>query len=365
MNRPAEHYTRVFSQLGRQFKLVASALERKERPGNLPRGARELFRAATGSSGHNPWFTAEQVSMALYRLSEMLAPEQLLPWLESYPELDTRPGKGMEIGVVMAGNIPLVGFHDMMCVLACGCSFTGKLSSSDKLLPPAVAKMIQDIDRETAGRIKLVNELPGSVDAVIATGSDNSARYFEYYYSGTPKIIRGNRNSAAVLSGTETASELRMLGEDVFSYYGLGCRNVSFLLLPEGFNPESLARQWKRYDSVLDNQKYLNNYKYQKARLFAGGDSFIDTGNALLIESASTASPVSVINYMHYKERDGAAAFLRLNENRLQCVVGKPGTLEGVKLLPFGGSQRPGPADYADGIDTIGFITRMGRTGAL
>ncbi len=365
MESAVKHYTGVFSELGRQLGLVASALRGKGDPDRLPEKARELFIAGIECFKDNPWFTRDEVSRAFKNLSLMLESDRLLSWLENYPELESQPGKGKVAGVVMAGNIPLVGFHDMMCTLACGYSFTGKLSSTDKMLPRAVASMIREIDPETGSRIRLGRKLPGNIDALIATGSDNSARYFEYYYSGTPRIIRGNRNSAAVLDGLETGRELAALGVDVFSHYGLGCRNVSFLLLPIGFDTGVFARHWKVFDHVLQNQKYLSNYKYHKALLRADAREFTDTGNTLLVESGSTASPVSVINYMHYSSAAEAAGFIRRNEQKLQCITGRSDIVKGIGVLPFGSSQQPGPGDYPDGIDTISFLNDTGKSLSL
>lgn len=306
---------------------------------------------------HNPWFTPDNVRNAVAAIASSLQKEKLVEWLSHYiHELDVKKPK--QVAVIMAGNIPMVGFHDMLCVLVSGNKFIGKLSSDDKLLLPFVAKVLIEIAPEFAEFIEFTEDRLKNIEAVIATGSNNTARYFDYYFGKYPHIIRKNRNSVAVLTGSESAEELRLLGEDVFRYFGLGCRNVSKLFVPRGYNFDGFYGSIIDFDQVISNNKYMNNYEYNRTvYLMSSDSSLLDNNFLLLKEDASYASPIGMLFYEYYDDLSALNERLKTDATQIQCAVGKPGILENV--VPFGAAQCPGLMDYADGIDTMQFLIKL------
>lgn len=351
----------VFATLGDHMRQTANALRLNNRAAQkLPDLSRHLYRAALRAAKHNPWFNTAEIARTFDALSDMLRTSVLEQWVGRYPGLDKEINNPRTVSVIMAGNIPLVGFHDMLCVLMSGHRFSGKLSNQDKHLPVAVADVLTALDASLGGRIEMSARHSKKADAVIATGSNNSARYFEYYFSNTPHIIRKNRNSAALLGGNESTQDLERLGMDVFSYYGKGCRNVSLLLLPGNFDLPRLLKAWELYRGVLENKKFLNNLLYYKAFLNANGTPFADAGHILLRKNPELASPLPVLHYWFYKEFTEAAEMINKYRDRLQCVVCKHDyNLGAVDRVAFGKTQYPTPWDYADGIDTMQFLLRM------
>ncbi len=325
-------------------------------------GVQSLLDSVEQSRAHNPWFTTRETSRALDALGRMLQKDKLESWAGRYKKQLQEPRVSKTVAVIMAGNIPLVGFHDFMCVLMAGHRFLGKLSSQDPVLPVTVARMLT---RHAPGLEKFIEFTSAQVDsgdaeAVIATGSDNTARYFEFRFGDKPRIIRKNRNSTAVISGREPEAVLGALGEDVFSYFGLGCRSVSHLLIPEDFDLSRLVEAWAPFSPITSHPKYRNNLIYQRALFNLKDQPFTDAGCCLLTESAQTASPVSVVHYSRYRHFSDAGAFLMANKDRLQCVVAAVDFLpDNAKTLLPGESQQPGPADYADGVDTMDFLLRF------
>ncbi len=320
-----------------------------------------LYDAAIESEEMNPWFSRREVAHALHAIARMLNENDLTNWLNEYAELSKSQEKPKKVAVIMAGNIPLVGFHDFLCVLVSGHRFAGKLSSQDALLPVAVAKLLTSYEASLGERIEFTAEAPADADAVIASGSDNTARYFEYNFGEKLHLIRRNRNSAAVLTGKETNEDLAKLGEDVFAYYGLGCRSVSYLLLPAGFEISRLEQAWATYHYVINNIKYHNNLLHKRAILAASGKQHVDLEHCLLIEDRSLASPVGVLNYRSYENIKEAGMFIKQLHNSLQCVVcANDIDTSPVPLLRPGESQHPGLADYADGVDTLSFLSSLG-----
>ena len=300
----------------------------------------------------NPWFTMGSVELALEGARRYLDPEKLKRWITDY---QVEPERPKQVAVVMAGNIPLAGFHDFVAVLVSGHNILIKLSSKDSVLPTFLANKLIEIDTRFGERITLADRLK-NFDAVIATGSDNSSRYFQYYFGKYPHIIRKNRTSCAILSGSETAEDLRLLGKDVFTYFGLGCRNVSKLFIPETFDPVSLINAWDIYVDIINHHKYHNNYDYQKSILLVNKIPFYDSGFVILHENEKLVSPISVVYFERYKNEDDLAQKLGPVADKIQVIVGRAGS----GYVPFGSAQMPELWDYADRVDTLKFLESLG-----
>jgi hypothetical protein len=299
---------------------------------------------------HNPWFTAENVRLAITAIAEELTEDNLTCWTKAYPAL-REENKPMRVGVIMAGNIPLVGFHDFLSVLITGNTLLAKTSSKDYELLNYVSDMLCKLNPGFKERIEFTESTLINFDAVIATGSDNSSRYFNYYFGKYPHIIRRNRNSIAILEGDETSDEIEALGTDIFSYFGLGCRNISKIYVPRGYDIREITTNWKNFSRVITHRKYANNYDFNKAVWLVNKETFYDSGFLLLKEDARISSPVSVLHYEYYESQDAVKQQTELLKKKIQCVVGKHN-------IPFGKAQRPHLWDYADGIDTIEFLLK-------
>jgi len=257
----------------------------------------------------------------------------------------------------MAGNLPLVGFHDLLCVLLSGHVAVLKLSSSDNVLMKFVVQCLVELNPAWAERIIISENKLDAFDAVIATGSNNSSRYFDYYFARYPHIIRKNRHSIAVINGDETDDELRALADDIFLYYGLGCRNVSLLCLPKGYEAASLLSYFSSYASHVNHTKYFNNYEYFKAINIINNIPFLDNGFVLLQESNRLSSPIGTVHYMFYESLSEMISYTETLQNDLQCVVSHLPELPNAVL--FGRSQFPALNDYADNIDTMRFLSEL------
>ena len=296
----------------------------------------------------NAWFTPENVRFAISSIAESLTEESIEKWLSKYPEL-SKANDPKTIAVIMAGNIPLVGFHDFICTLITGNRIIAKISSKDSELIIYMAKMLCEINNGFDTLINFTKNSLSGFDAVIATGSNNTSRYFEYYFGKYPNIIRKNRNSIAVIDGNESEHELKELGRDVFSYFGLGCRNVSKIFIPTGYELSNFTDNWNSYDYVINNNKYANNYDFYKAVYLVNKDKFTDAGYLLLKEEKAISSPVSVLHYEYYNTKSDLKTNIETHKNNIQCIVSK-------NDIPFGKSQNPFLWDYSDGIDTIDFL---------
>ena len=299
----------------------------------------------------NAWFTPENVRFAISSIAESITNESLDKWLSKYPEL-LNANEPKTIGVIMAGNIPLVGFHDFMCALITGNNIIAKTSSKDSDLIVYVADVLCKINNEFGKRIDFTQSSLSGFDAVIATGSNNTSRYFEYYFGKYPNIIRKNRNSIAIIDGNESEHELKELGRDIFSYFGLGCRNVSKIYIPTGYSLNSLIDNWNNYANVINNNKYANNYDFHKAVFLVNKEKFLDTGYLLLKEENAVSSPVSVLYYEYYNSKPELETNIEKHKANIQCIVSK-------NDVPFGKSQNPYLWDYADGVDTIDFLLKI------
>lgn len=306
----------------------------------------------------NPWFTREFLLKALKGIAVMLEEEVLQRWLKSYT-IKALPSESQRtVGLVMAGNIPLVGFHDMMSVLASGHKVLAKPSSKDERLIRKIAEILSVIDPALGSRISFTEEKLSGLDAVIATGSNNSARYFEYYFKNIPHIIRKNRNGVAVLTGDETEEQLAALGEDIFTYFGMGCRNVTKLYIPETYDLKVLLGVLDRFSSLYQHHKYGNNVDYYRTIYLMNQDPFLDNGILLLKEDASIASPVGVVFYERYSEIELVQQELDLHRDKIQCIVSLSPDIKS-SIMP-GSTQEPMPWDYADGVDTLLFLMELG-----
>jgi hypothetical protein len=298
----------------------------------------------------NPWFTPANVRRSLLALGNSLTPDKLKAWIARYPELsETTPP--LTIGVVMAGNIPLVGFHDMLCVLVTGNRIQARLSTKDELLMKAAVTALTGIEPGFVPLVELTTDRLKGFDRIIATGSNNTSRYFEYYFQKIPSIIRHNRNSIAILDGTESNRELECLADDIFSYFGLGCRNVSKIYLPEGYDPASLVPHWKGLEMLQSHYKYIVNYDHNRAVMTVNREKFTDGGFFILKESPSLTPPMGVVHYEYYPAGKSPMITPGMKENLLQCIAGHG-------FLPFGTTQQPELWDYADNTDTIRFLLK-------
>jgi hypothetical protein len=341
----------AFSKLGRIFRQFVNPESRLEQDHHTS----ILEKALSEASANNPWFTPVNMKLALTALGEVLREESLKTWLNPY-FLPDYPAHVKTIGLIAAGNIPLVGFHDMLCVLITGHKCLMKLSGKDKHLPEAVGQILVDIEPQFRQYLSFTTDTLHNYDAVIATGSNNSSRYFEYYFRDYPHIIRKNRNSVAILSGNESQAELQLLADDIFQYFGLGCRNVSMLYFPEEYNIPGLIDAFQDYGDLVNYHKYANNYEYNRAVYLVNRIPHYDSGFVLLKEDKKLASPLAVLHYQYYKDVDLLREQLKAEQENIQCIVSG---LKELNHVPFGQTQTPQLWDYADSMDTIRFLTTL------
>lgn len=302
------------------------------------------------ASQQNGWFIPEFIDLAINNIATgYLSQDALQKVVEAY-QLTAPVPAVKKVGIIMAGNIPLVGFHDLLCCFLSGHQAMVKLSSKDEVLMRHLIQKLAEWAPETASMIQ-IGELLKGCDAYIATGSNNTARYFEQYFGKYPHIIRKNRTSAALLDGTETPEQLSSLADDVFQYFGLGCRNVTKLYVPKDYDFIPLLEAFKKYASLADHHKFKNNYDYQLAILIINKKYYMTNGNVLLYEEPSLFSPISQLNYEFYESKEAVIASLK-NREDLQVLVGTP-------EFPLGSAQCPGITDYADGVDTLKFLRSL------
>ena len=302
------------------------------------------------SQSHNGWYTPEQVCFAFQSWAKALTQEKLDQWLSAYDFTDRQP---KTIALILAGNIPLVGFHDFLSVLISGHNVLVKTSSNDQHLLPFIAKYLIHIAPEFKDKITFIEGKLENFDAVIATGSNNTARYFEYYFKDKPSIIRKNRNSVALLTGEESREQLEALGEDIFRYFGLGCRNVSKLFVPKGYSFVPFFEAIFKHQDVIHYEKYANNYDYNKAVFLMSNFKLLDNGFLTIKEDKSHASPISSVFYEFYDDIDELKTRLESESEQIQCIVSDR-IIE--NSVDFGQTQKPALWNYADNIDTISFL---------
>ena len=310
----------------------------------------EIENLATQARHSNGWFSPESVKNALSGVAYMLEKDKLEKWVANY-ELSADQPK--IVGIVMAGNIPLVGFHDLLAVLISGHFAAVKPSSDDQFLTRTIIDWIIEMEPRFKKNIEIRDKLT-DIDAVIATGSDNTARYFEYYFKDVPNIIRKNRTSVAILDGKETPAELEALAEDIFSYFGLGCRNVSKVFTPEGYDFREAFPHFEKFQEVVNHNKYRNNYDYYKSIYLVNKTPHLDTGFLLVDTTDELVSPISVLYHQAYDSIENLNTIVEQRKEKIQCIVGKD-------FIPFGKAQRPELWDYADDVDTMQFLTKLAR----
>ncbi len=305
------------------------------------------------ASIENPWFTKENIISSLDAIAYNFLKKEAIQVLVQYYHLDDKINS-KSIGLVLAGNIPLVGFHDILCCYLVGHKAVIKLSDKDKLLIPHLTDLLGKINVKSKRYFEYVDKLR-HYDAVIATGSDNTAKLFEYYFRKCPHIIRYNRNAVAILSGIESAEELRLLADDVFSYFGLGCRNVSKLYLPDGYEINCLFEAFLPYQEIINHNKYKNNYDYNVALYLLNKEPFLHNEFVILREAKEIPSRIGTLHYEYYNDLEVLDTHLLDNQDKIQCVVSNT-NLKSIACVPIGQAQNPHIDTYADGVDTIMFL---------
>lgn len=345
----------AFSQLGNflsQFSI--NGIQKKD---NIPHndlffdGFKHQIKLATE---HNGWFTKNNILFALNGWANLLTKNSLYEWLNTYSFNNVAPPK--RVAIIMAGNIPLVGFHDFLAVLLVGHHVLVKQSSNDKQLLPFLAKYLEYVAPEFKNRIVFTEEKLSLFDAVIATGSNNTARYFEYYFKNKPSIIRKNRNSVAVLTGDESEEDMKNLSKDIFTYFGLGCRSVSKLFVPKNYNFDTFFKGMYHWNAIIDNAKYANNYDYNKAVYLMSEFDMLENGFLMIKEDQSYSSPIATVFYEYYDSLNDLKEKLSRDVEKIQCIVSN-GFIK--NEVAFGQTQHPKINDYADGIDTVTFLLKL------
>jgi len=339
----------LFHQVGRILHVVANDLAYTNQSLAITKDELERFRLAVRTmERQNPWFTEIHVKQALAGVAIWLNEEKLKEWLADYP-VSKSP---KNVGIIMAGNIPMVGFHDFLCVILSGHKAHCKLSSQDALLWQAFFQMCEVIDSRISEHYIFSSGLMKDFDAVIATGSNNSAITFKNYFDKYPHIIRQNRTSIAVLSGRETDQDLEALSDDIFSYYGFGCRNVSQIFVPEDFDIQRLFGAFVKYGDYINHNKYMNNYDYYRSLYMLNGENVLENGFILLRIAQDLHAPPAVLNCHRYSAYEKVETFISEKSEQIQVVIGFNGT-------PFGQAQCPSLTDYADGVDVMSFLDEL------
>jgi hypothetical protein len=352
-----EQRIRAFAQLSNFMQALAD-----ENETNLQENLKEIFNETNNLIKnlkiYNPWFIEKFVRTQLKALSQITTIEKLQNWLSPYyKKIEQHIAK--KVGVVMAGNIPLVGFHDFLAILITGNKIIIKTSSKDNKLPVKIAEALTIIQPKFKEQIFFTKDKLSDFEAVIATGSSNTARYFEYYFSKVPNIIRKSRNSPAILSGYETQMQLEALADDIMLYFGLGCRNVSKLFVPENYNFDNLFKALFKYKDLIYENKYANNYDYNRAIFLLNGDKFLDNGFVIIKENQAIASPIAVIHYETYKNIEDVKEILNYDKEKIQCIVTDHQDITEANTVNFGKSQFPQLDDYEDNINTIEFLLEI------
>ena len=338
-----------FAQLGKLMRALGSDQEWSDFSVGVTQQEYEALNITINKQfAMNGWFVKENVKHSLLSLGNELTEDKLNDWVKSY-SFSTNPKR---VAVIMAGNIPLVGFHDFLSVLISGHHVVAKLSSDDATLLPKLSEHLVEFAPDLQSRITFSQGRIGEVDAVIATGSNNSLKYFEQYFGKYPHIFRKNRTSVAVLDGTETKEQIFALGKDIFQYFGLGCRNVSHLLIPHDFELNRFFEGVVDHCDVINNNKYGNNYDYNKAVYLMNKLELLDNNFVLLRQSNELFSPLSMVHYQRYSDYSEVEAFLEKHREDLQVVVGN-------SFTPFGKAQAPELNDYADGVDTMKWLETL------
>ncbi|NNE02833.1 MAG: acyl-CoA reductase [Eudoraea sp.] len=346
------HRIKAFKKLGDFFRDYIHFNPDDSSPHPLAQHFLEFDEVIENAGHKNGWFTKDNIRFAIASWGDLLTEDALQEWIATY-SINTIANK--KIAVIMAGNIPLVGFHDFLSVLITGHSVIIKPASNDSELLPFIIKILEEFEPGFKTKIETTKGQLKEFDGVIATGSNNTARYFEHYFGSKPHIIRRNRNSVAVLTGEENEAQLTSLGEDIFRYFGLGCRSVSKLFVPQGYDFSSLFEAIESYHSILDHQKYNNNYDYNKAVYLMSEFPFLDNGFFMVKEDENYASPIGTAFYEYYISKAALQKKLLEEQDKIQCIVSESFITGEVR---FGDTQKPQLSDYADGIDTVEFLLK-------
>ena len=357
MNSDLESRVNLIINLGIALQeIVDNQFQPTFDPGHaLARVKNDFCEKCTLASLNNPWFTQDNVRIAVSSWAAVLNSDDIEKWLKPYlPDLEAdAPAKN--IGIVMAGNVPMVGLHDLLCAIISGHKVIARLSSNDIELMTGIYDLITALEPEIGQGITLTENRLQGFDAIIATGSNNTARYFEYYFSKYPHIIRKNRNGVAVLTGDEDTEALTKLGVDICTYFGLGCRNISKVFIPEGFAPEKLYSAVEPFNNVLFSHfKYMNNHSYHRSIYLLNNKKHLDNNVFILTESEQYSSPIPVLFYEFYKDLESLMKKILQDDELIQCIATDAFTND--KTVPLGCTQSPGLGDYADGIDTLQFL---------
>lgn len=336
----------------RQIEILTQWGEQLQQPDN------ELNQRLSFIQAKNGWFSPENVRQAVTSIGQMLNRDDLQHWfsLQASSSINQDPKK---VGLVLAGNIPAVGFHDILCVLASGHHALIKLSADDQIIIPYLLEKLIAIEPAVKSQIHYVDRLK-CFDAVVATGSNNTSRYFDYYFRNVPHIIRKNRNSVAILKGDETPADLALLGQDIFNYFGLGCRNVSKLYVPQGYNFAHFFEGIESFQPIHHHSKYNNNYDYNKSILLVNREPHLDNGFILLKESEALSSPLATLHYETYIDFSSVKKKIESLQDQIQCVVSGSISKFNISQVHFGDSQKPKLWDYADGVNTLAFLSKLG-----
>ena len=339
----------AFVKLGEEFEFVIEGNSKTN-------SGKKLFSMFPELIHRNGWYTERNVRHRLETLAMGLKRDVLEKWTGNYSIPENALPKN--IGVILAGNIPLVGFDDFRCVLVSGNKFFGKIPSDDKVLLPLIGEILIEIEPRFSDRIIFEENQLRGMNAIIATGSNNSSRYFEHYFSKYPHIIRKNRNGIAILTGNETKDELAALGDDIFRYFGLGCRSVTKLLVPENYNFNLFFEAIYYWgEEMLHNNKYMNNYDYHKTLYLLSSIPLLDNNFLLLKQDAGISSPPGVVFYDNYSSTLEISKKLETDSELIQCIIGNSDIVKSV--IPFGHSQLTLPSDYADGVDVLSFLINL------
>ncbi len=344
----------AFAKLGDFFLKYCECANNDTQSADNERPWFKRFDDVVELAGHkNGWFTKENILFSLHSWGKLLNQESLEDWLTPYTIKVENP---KVVAIIMAGNIPLVGFHDFMAVLVTGNTALIKLSSNDSVLLPFIADYLAELETSLRDKIIFTDGLLKDFDAIIATGSNNTARYFEHYFGKGPNIIRKNRNSVAVLTGYESFEKLHALGEDIFRYYGLGCRSVSKIFVPVGYDFELFFKSINSYSFIMDKVKYSNNYDYNKAVYLMSEFAILDNGFLILKNDVNYGSPIASLFYEEYGDLEKLKLRLGNDADQIQCIIGED---VAESEIPFGSSQTPSLKDYADGIDSVEFLLKI------
>ena len=339
----------AFSELGTLFKENVDKKENKK----FPEWDTVLEKTLIESHSYNSWFTIDNLKLSLKNWSNSLQENIISDWLSKY-NIEDKSSK--KIAIIMAGNIPAVGFHDLLCSLLLNFDCIVKLSSEDKLLIPFIVKFLESRNEKLKNKVTFESDKLKDFNGVIATGNNNSHRYFDYYFSKYPNLLRKTRHSIAVLDGKESDNDLSELSNDIFNYFGLGCRSVSKVFIPYGYDLDLLFNAFFRHKEVVNHNKHVNNFDYNKAVYLMSEFKMLENGFLMIKEDTSYASPIASLFYEHYESLDDLFTKLDKDSDKIQCIVSDKLS---DKHLAFGSTQTPKLDDYADGIDTVDFLLKI------